>query len=82
MRASELRNQIEKMIEKYGDFRIVDEEEYERNLGISFCSGERSSMYSIMGKRLKRQDHFMMFGQNAEFCDGFSEESRLFCDEE
>lgn len=81
MRASELRNQIEKMIEKYGDLRVVDEEEHEKNLGISFCSGEKTGMYNIMGRRLKRQDHFMMYGQNAEFCDDFSEESRLFCDE-
>ncbi len=77
MLASELRNQIDKMIEKYGDLRVVDEDEYEANLGISFCSRDASNMYNIMGRPTKRQDHFRMFGQGAEFCECFSRETRL-----
>ena len=77
MLASELKNQIVKMIEKYGDLRITDDDGYEMGLGISFCSSDKSSMRNIKGERVKRQDYFMMFGQHAEFCDGFSEETRL-----
>lgn len=78
MLASELRNQIDKMIEKYGDLRITDDDGYEMGLGISFRSGDISSMRNIEGERVIRQDYFIMFGQCAEFCDGFSKEIRLY----